>query len=683
MSSVFLFLVRPSGEPVSEEQHRFDASATRNELPPLRWVVEANYAVALGPDVTGLGTDPVLARTHRLVVVGNARLDNREEVAGWSAAPRRTADATDLEIIAEAIETRGTKCIPGILGDFAIVVWNPFTQELVAARDTFGIRALFYCATNDLIAFASQASLCADGKRYDLEYIADFLVGGLPSVTHTIYAGTLAVPPAGVVTVRNRRFAVDRYWTPEDFPIDEALTGEAAIDTIRELIVRAVTAGITGRDDTWSQLSGGLDSSTLVSVTQSLASTGRIPSGLGGTVTLVDTLGTGDERIFSEAVVRRWPVRNETLTDYWLWRDDEFGPPITDEPALAYPFYARDRRMCMIVRSSGGRVLLNGTGPDHYLAGSALFIADLLARGAVRTAAHEVARWATVVRGSFWRTGYRSAVLPLLPGVVRRAVVPTNQRVPKWIDRGFARQFTVQSRLPAARTLREPWGGKYAGDVAERVRNVSRSIDRGVVAGALDVRYPLLFRPLVEFSLRLPPAMRTRPHARKWILREALRGVLPEEVRTRPGKGGIDGRIAWSLIHERPRLEALLREPVLGDLGCIQVSELRAAITDARASDPALRAFTLCALSLETWLCVRSGRWTDLSAARKCISSQPTNKTEVHHGRSQPADQEGLYRPSVDAAGRGDGQNTRHESDHPQGGSGPAGFRRGQQLGAI
>lgn len=679
MSGVFLFLTRPSGDPITTEiRQRFDTSAARNQLPLLRWTNEGSYAVALGPDVTGLRTGPTFARTRRLVVVGNARLDHRAEVAGWTEAPERMADAPDLEVIAGAVERRGTNCIPHIQGDFAFVVWDPVTRDLVAARDTFGVKALFYRATDDLVAVASRAALCSDGERYDLAYIADFLVGGLPSVDRTVYAGTNAVAPASVVTVRKGRTCVACYWSPEDFPIDGALTGERPTETLRELIVHAVTAGLTGRDDSWAQLSGGLDSSTLVSVAQMLASNGTVQSGLGGTVTLVDTLGTGDERTFSDAVLRRWPVHNATVKDYWLWQEDEVGPPLSDEPSLAYPFYARNRRMCTLVRSAGGRVLLDGTGPDHYLSGSTLFFADLLARGSVLTAGRELMRWAIETRGSFWKIGYTSAILPLLPGVMQRHMVAAS---PGWLHRSFARKFNLPGRLPAAPALQSPWGGKYAGDIVERMGNLSRSFDRGLISEALDVRYPFLFRPLVEFSLRLPSTMRTRPHARKWILRQAMQGVLPEEVRTRPGKGGIDGRIAWSLVHERPRLEALLREPILADLGCIEAGALRAALTDADASDSATRAFALCALSLETWLCVRSGRWTVLSEARKCISSQPTSSMEVHHGHIEAAGQATVYRPGIDAAGQGHNRDTRLRSDQSQRGTERPGLRL-EHLGA-
>ena len=123
------------------------------------------------------------------------------------------------------------------------------------------------------------------------------------------------------------------------------------------------------------------------------------------------------------------------------------------------------------------------------------------------------------------------------------------------------------------------------------------------------MRYPFLYRPLVEFALRLPVRARIRPEGRKWVLREAMRDVLPERIRSRAGKGGMDARILWSLERERGRLEAMLRRPLLADLGCVEPAQLRGAVEAARKGIVTNLVALMFALSLETWLSVRAGRW--------------------------------------------------------------------------
>ena len=123
------------------------------------------------------------------------------------------------------------------------------------------------------------------------------------------------------------------------------------------------------------------------------------------------------------------------------------------------------------------------------------------------------------------------------------------------------------------------------------------------------MKHPLLHQPLLKFVLNLPYHLRTDAYHTKPLLRVAMRGVLPEEVRLRATKGSmLTPRLCWSFAKERPLLTQLLKAPVLGDLGCIEPKHLLAAVdaaADGRRQDVGL---LYAALSLETWMSMRSGR---------------------------------------------------------------------------
>jgi asparagine synthetase B (glutamine-hydrolysing) len=368
--------------------------------------------------------------------------------------------------------------------------------------------------------------------------------------------------------------------------------------------VRAAGAG-----EVWSQLSGGLDSSSVVATAQALHREGLLRAGLAGTVTVVDSLGDGDERAFSDTLLARYNVRNELVRDYWAWQDDGLGAPATDEPRPTYPFFARDRRLTAIVRGAGGRVLLSGLGSDHFLFGNLGFIADLVARGQVTTALREITRWSVAARQSFWRVAADTAVYPFLPAALKRRLAEPWRRVPPWIAADFARHQALQDRLPVMWGLAAKPGEKFHREVAAEEDSHPVWIDREPFNDGLEMRYPFLYRPLVEFALRLPPEMRVQPGARKWLLREAMREELPETIRTRVGKGGIDARILGSFDREGARLARLLRNPILADLGCIDAVALRQAVERARNGIVSNLVTLVQALSLETWLAVRAGAW--------------------------------------------------------------------------
>jgi asparagine synthase (glutamine-hydrolysing) len=267
--------------------------------------------------------------------------------------------------------------------------------------------------------------------------------------------------------------------------------------------------------------------------------------------------------------------------------------------------------MCALVRDGGARVLLSGHGADHYLAGSRTYLADLVARGRWAAAARDAARYAVRDRGSFWRCLWRHGLYPLAPAPLRLRWARESETLPDWVDPGFARRVGMAGRLELVLGQGAGEGSRFAAETAYAVDVVTRILEREPFDEGLELRYPFLYRPLVEFSLRLPPRLRIRPEGDKWVLREAMRGVLPEVVRTRRGKGGIDGRILWSLHRERGRLTTLLRAPRIAREGWVDAAKLREAVERARCGEVRNLVFLLSSLSLESWLAVREGRWPE------------------------------------------------------------------------
>jgi asparagine synthase (glutamine-hydrolysing) len=217
--------------------------------------------------------------------------------------------------------------------------------------------------------------------------------------------------------------------------------------------------------------------------------------------------------------------------------------------------------------------------------------------------------WAMHDRMSFWATLRREALLPFLPRRTRTLCLPLEERLPAWIDPGFARAADLISRLNLADNPLAPIGHFFADTTARGLQDLQHWLPLGPFQDQVEVRYPFLDRQLLEFSLQLPPELRVRPGAPKWILRAAMHGRLPETVRMRRGKGHIGARAVWALSRERQQLDALVRDPILGQLGCIDPRRLRSALDAARLGQVPNTVFLLSVLALETWLAVRYKRW--------------------------------------------------------------------------
>jgi asparagine synthase (glutamine-hydrolysing) len=611
MSGLFLFFAAMGRSRVTSDlPQRFDEASARNKLPPLHWVVSGKWAAALGPDSTGLGTGPFLLRTRRFVIVGNVRLDNRVEVAKWSDTSGDLVGKSDIELIAAAMDERGTNCIGDLIGDFALVAWDSFTGGLTAARDAFGVKSLYSAPFTDGIAASSHAALLTTHDHYDRQFLGHFLVSGYSRSDRTVFDGVLAVPPGALITRRGSTVEQQRFWSAADLMAtgSRAATYEEYAEEFRRLLHEAVRVRMDDRPDVWSQLSGGLDSSSVVCTAQSLASRGIAQHPLAGTVSLVETIGGGDEREYSNEVVRQYGLRNVLIENHWAWEDDGQTPPLTDQPEERYPFYVRDGRMASAVHSSGGKILLSGLGPDHYLAGNLYFFADELAAGDRIATLRKMAHWAALGRVSFWRFLFDNGVFPLLPQKARLAAASSDRRPPNWLMPELAEQCSVDCHVPVVTGFTAPAGQKFRGNIISQLAHVSACIDRGRLEEVVEMRYPFLHRPLVEFSLTLPVEALRQPFTTKRILRDAMSEILPSAVRQRRGKGSMQARVLWSLSRERLRVDELTTDSHLAEMGCINEARLQEACRATR-NGKVQRTNVMTALSLETWLRVRSGRW--------------------------------------------------------------------------
>jgi asparagine synthase (glutamine-hydrolysing) len=305
-------------------------------------------------------------------------------------------------------------------------------------------------------------------------------------------------------------------------------------------------------------------------------------------------------------------VRNALVSHHVSRAEILRDPPALDLPLRSFVASAREQRTARVIREAGGGVLLTGIGGDNLSLGTMFFFADWLVTGRAWEAVREMAHRAALGRVSVWDLAFRNALLPLLPGWARRTFMPRDEGgVPPWVPRDAARHHGLRAAAAGSRTFGGRVGRKYADAVAETIAGIPATVPIGPLSDALDVRHPYLHRPLVELALRLPPELCVRPHARKWIVREAMRGILPELVRTRVGKGNGSGLVAWSLLHDRAWTERLLRDSILAQLGCLEPRALRAAL-EAIQKDPTGAEVHLKAggaIEIELWLQLRAGRW--------------------------------------------------------------------------
>lgn len=574
---------------------------------------------------------PAISHREGVTAVGDVRLTAGADAARSADGPARARTRSDLDLLVDHYLRRGHAFVRDLVGDFAFVLWDARWRTLVAARDALGVKTLFYRQRGHRLIVASHLE-CLEPSTLDATFIGHFLLGHPSATTHTIDADVTRLAAGSRLVARDRRVSVERYWDATEFPPLESPPDEVEAATrFRGLLREAVAAHLDDGPRAWAQLSGGLDSSSVVATASVLARDGVIPRPLEGSVTIVDSLSDGDETRFSNPVVERYGLRNERIVDCWAWQGDGADPPLPGEPRHFLPFFARDREMARIAREAGATVLVSGIGPDHYLTGPDDYIADLIASRRWGEAARRLTEMAIAYRRSFWKLGFRHGIVPLLPHRLRRRWRAADERVPAWLaperlaTEDLDRRLLRQDLTPSGR-------GVFADHVRTAVGCLDLALGEARMERGMETRFPFLHRPLVEFGLRLPAGLLARPRQEKWILRRAMGDLLPDVVRTRTGKGGIDGRIVWSLNRERRLLERMVADSHLAELGWVRREVLSRALGEARAGRMPGLVHLFATLSLETWLAIKSGWWARYAGALLTQGREATGRRAGKEG---------------------------------------------------
>lgn len=500
------------------------------------------------------GSQPLGNEDQTVWVVFNGEIYNFQELRRLLQQRGHVFKTTsDTEVLVHGYEEWGPELVHRLNGMFAFAVWDSPRQQLLLARDRLGIKPLFYAATPQALAFASEIKslLLWPDLEPELDYpgISEYFSQHFVPGAGTFYRRIRKLPPAEYLLARPGTWQTVRYWRPQIRTLAERPVPELVAE-LRQRLLEAVGRQLVADVPLGVFLSGGLDSSA---VTAAMAQLG-VPE--------IRTFNIGfsvreyDETAAALLVSRHLQTRHQNfrLRDWpadllvkLLWHLDE---PLGD--ATIMPTYLLSQMTRAAVK-----VALSGEGGDELFFGytqyQGLRLNQWLQRLPWAWRRLGVRLLAALPIGGAAGWGYRlhrwarilaSSAYPLFEGYLRKVAFFSPEEQARLFSPEFRGRVAGYPYLSALRQIPrdypelDPISQANLADLLVYLpEDMLVKVDRMSMACSLEVRVPLLDHTLVEFAFSLPLALKLRGLTTKYLLRQALQPWLPPAILRRRKRG--------------------------------------------------------------------------------------------------------------------------------------------------
>lgn len=489
-----------------------------------------------------------------LVIVYNGEVyDHAEKREVLSGLGHRFENRSDTETILHLYQEYGRDCVDHLRGMFAFAIWDKAKHELFVARDRFGVKPLYYVHDQEgNLFFASEikALLEAGAIRPAINFNAlpDQFANHGTSGDETLYEGVKRLAPGHTMFWKDGKLDIREFWDLRFEPKDDARSDAEYIDEWREMFRKAVELRLMADVPLGMFLSGGIDSSAIAAMMSTMVTEP------------IKTFSIGfrereaNELEYARLVAERFGTDHHEITitpkqffdelPNLVWHEDE---PIGFIASVPLYFVSK-------LAQQHVKVVLTGEGADETLAGYARYAKALKLLG--------MGEKYESITPTFLRDAVRSGVATL-PGTLNRKLNRTFLTRDSDIENLFFDNFavftkTMQKGLFARETRQRiadlsPYSRQNAwiekcdaedvldkllyADTKTYLHELLMKQDQMSMAASIESRVPFLDHKLVEFTARMPREMKLRGATTKWILREAMKGILPAEILDRPKMG--------------------------------------------------------------------------------------------------------------------------------------------------
>lgn len=500
------------------------------------------------------GHQPMFSADKSRVIIYNGEIYNHADYrAGLIEKGYKFETHCDTETILHLFEEYGEKCVEKLRGMFAFAIYDKLKRELFIARDRLGVKPLYYVHDEQgNLFFGSEIKtlLEASAVAPELNYNAlpDQFANHGTSYDETLFKNVKRLLPGHTLSWKNGKIRIGKFWDVKFEPKNNDISDKDAIEEWRELFKQSVKLRLMADVPLGMFLSGGIDSSAICAMMAEMVDEP------------IKTFSVGfaereaNEFEYARIVSKAFKTDHHEITitpeqffaelPNLIWHEDE---PLGFIASVPLYFVSK-------LAQKHVKVVLTGEGSDEILAGYGRYAKTL-----------QLLQYGEKYESftpSFLRSAVRSGVATL-PNSLNQKLTRTFLTRDSDIENLFFDNFAVFSKTQQEKLFSADTKAKISdknpyhfqndwiensdaeeildkllyADTKTYLHELLMKQDQMSMAASIESRVPFLDHKLVEFTAKLPVKMKLRGKETKWILREAMKGILPDEILTRSKMG--------------------------------------------------------------------------------------------------------------------------------------------------
>jgi asparagine synthase (glutamine-hydrolysing) len=490
-------------------------------------------------DLSAAGHQPFFDRERSCCVVFNGEIYNYLEVRDELAAKGVVfSTSSDTEVLLQAYRQWGTDCFERMNGFWSVALYDFKKKQLLLSRDRLGKKPLYWTKVGSRVYFASELKALLripeiySRRQVNEEAIHSWLLYGQKDLNFTTFFAGIHSLPSGCWSIADATFPEHskQYWSvPKERLSEQDISAEDAAATLRNILQDSVTIRLRADVPLSVELSGGLDSSTLVALAA------QVHRGKITTYTVRFPEPEYNEEPFARSVAEHYGVDYQVLESPTenFWGQILAFTYLEEEPYHS-PNLQTNQVIWARMRARGTKVSLNGAGGDENFAGYSAYYVPTQIENLVD------GRWSTYLENATKYSQGNTNIRSLCSPIFRLATAASMRFLPRsWRGNGTTVDYFTGKYFPHTSSAAQTLSQALYNDMTNTLMPYwLRSGDRGYMGIPLEVRAPFLDYRVIDFAFRLPVRYLFRHGWHKWILRKSVEDILPADVVWRRNKLG-------------------------------------------------------------------------------------------------------------------------------------------------